>query len=190
MGMNIPLSFGASGKPVKPGMRASVYYPPIIAAPGSGTTTAVADAIYYAPFYLPGDTVNRIAVEVTASAAGNVRLGIYSNDPALGGPATLLVDAGAVSAGSIAICEATFSDLVLPNDLVWAAAIFSGTPTIRTFTGENTYLIGMSTTSLSSGGARGLVKTSTPYGALPVSAPTPAANPSFSGAPMIALRKV
>lgn len=76
-------------------------------------------------------TIDRIAVEVTASAVSSfVRPVIYASDSS-GRPSTVLVDGGQIDASTNGIKEATVS-AVIPRGITWWGSISQGgTPTVR-----------------------------------------------------------
>lgn len=187
-GMNIPLSFGASRKAAYPGLRPSVYYPSPVVALSTATTTPTADVLYAQPFWLPDVRITRVGIKVTSGVAGACRLGIYENDATLAGPSNLLLDAGAIDTSATGWIESTI-DFTGPDGWVWIAGIFNATPTVLGGGSDAHFLLGSSASDMV-GGGRGLVKTSTPYGAMPTVAPVMSATVGNTGMPAFAVRSV
>jgi hypothetical protein len=88
----------------------------------------VANRIYFHPFIVTeGRAFAQIAANVVTLAAGNVRLGVYSD--AQGQPGNLLYTAGTASTGTtgdkiIALAQA------LPSGPVWLASQYDAAPTM------------------------------------------------------------
>jgi hypothetical protein len=97
------------------------------------TTGAVtANRLYAFPFICPKQiTLDRIAINVTTLLAGNARLGIY-NDSGNCYPGSLILDAGAVSTGTIGIKSLTISQS-LTAGLKWLVLVASAAVTLRSF---------------------------------------------------------
>ena len=158
------------------------YYCSEAVLQASTAGAAVADRIYYQPFNLPNDVVDRIGINVTTGSAGACRLGLYAADNA-GMPGSLIQDCGTVDTTSIAMVEASFSALRLPPKRVWAAATFNATPTNTIGSASGSHVLGTSTPGTA---FRGLVVTKS-YGVLASTAVAPTG--FVSQAPMILLRK-
>lgn len=163
----------------------STYFHPITILGGtSAMTTIQANRLYYLPHYLPGLTVTKISLEVSTLAAGNVRMGLYTN--AAGAPGSLIsgTDVGAISTGTTGVKENTFSSAVtLPDDWVWAACLFDAAPQCIMGTAANTGILGSSGINVA-GTSRGYYAAQA-YGALPAAAPTPTVT---GQAPAVCLR--
>lgn len=83
------------------------------------TRTTNEDRGFYVPMPIPRSlTIDRIGVEVTASATGSplIRLGIYEDSS--GAPGTLILDAGTVDASTTGFKEITISQ-ALTAGMVW-----------------------------------------------------------------------
>ena len=97
----------------------------------ASTTLAVAANILYAiPFFVPVTaTYTTIAIEVTTLKAGsNIRLGIYRDSG--GVPGALVLDAGTVSGGAVALVSIVIAQSLTPG-WYWLAGLASDTPTVR-----------------------------------------------------------
>lgn len=141
----------------------------------------VPNRMYWKPFLLPGAVVDTIGIDVTTLAAGNCRLGLYRS--LNGVPSSLLVDAGTVSTGAVATVTASFTALTLPDQWVWAVAIFDATPQCRNGGIGAGWLVGSNSFSA---GWRALYS-DTAYGVLPSTAP--GLTGGAPTAPLIGLRK-
>lgn len=123
----------ASGATINPypnnGYRASAYYNGL----GyfvSGTLQVTADILYCRPFIVTSTAAfTRIGLEVTATAAGNARMGIYNW--ANGVATTLVVDLGTVDASGTGEKEVTISQTLAPG-IYGIAVVFDNTPTVAT----------------------------------------------------------
>jgi len=78
-------------------------------------------------------TFDRISMEVTTGAAGNIRLGLYTSHATTYLPDELVVDGGTIDANSVAVQEVTISESLVPG-LYWGAFVSDASPTIRAFT--------------------------------------------------------
>lgn len=168
--------------PPHPGVRNSpaAYYSPASIQISATTGAMTAGRVFYAPFLLPGATVDRIGVDVTTGAAGNLRLGIYTNNNGL--PGQLLMGSSALDTTNIAFVEHSFTAIQLPQDWVWAAALFEATPTVTVGTAINGNIVGGPTpTTL----AR-CIQAPLAYQALPATAAVPT---TTSTGPLILIRK-
>ena len=148
--------------------------------PSSATVSAVAGRMYAQPFNRPGQTFDRIGVEVTAGAAGSCRLGMYADGG--GAPGALIEDYGTVSTTSIAVVEYTLAAKTFPNKRVWLVALFEAAPDCRAGGATNANTIGAASTTTA---PRGYIITQA-YGALPGTAP---AGTRTSNCPAILIRK-
>lgn len=158
------------------------YYCSEAVLQASTAGAVLADRIYYQPFNLPNDTVDRIGINVTTGAAGAARLGLYTAN-SVGMPGTLIVDCGTVDTTSIAMVEASFTATRLPPNRVWAAITFNATPTCTIGSASGSHILGTSTPGTS---FRAVTVTNT-YGTFASTAVAPTA--FVSQAPMILLRK-
>ncbi len=98
------------------------------------TLTVLNNFLYALPFVAPayGGTIDQLALNVTTSSAGNVRLGIYDNTSPLNlCPLSLVVDGGAVSTSSTGVKTFTVDVDLSPGRLYWLACVFDATPTVR-----------------------------------------------------------
>jgi hypothetical protein len=149
---------------VHPGIRTNNYYLAATVLPGAGASAIAINTIYYQPIAISG-TINRIGIEVTTGVAGAARLGLYSNNNGI--PGTLILDAGTVDVTSIALVEATISDMVLRGEWMWMALVSNAAATCRTGAIGLSMVAGSSTPSA---GVRGYSGTFA-YAALPTAAP-------------------
>lgn len=97
----------------------------------TSTTLAIAANILYAmPIFVPlTTTYTVIAIEITTLKAGsNIRLGIYSDTN--GAPNALVLDAGIVSGGAVALVTIAINQKLTPG-WYWLVALASDTPTVR-----------------------------------------------------------
>lgn len=148
---------------VRPSSILPSYYTGINFAPGSGTTGVTVNRLYASPVALGGSLVNRIGVEIQSSAAGNVRCGLYLNDPATGGPTgEPFLGGGELDASVAAIIEEAVPLTELPK-FCWFVSVFSATPTVRLGTADNGAQLGSLVPSTN---YRGIYAAYT-YGALP-----------------------
>ena len=115
-----------------PGLRASRYYGSFPAA--AVTTFALtANRLYYFPFFCPDSTTfTRIGINVTSTAAGNARLGIYANSNGVPSGAPIL-DAGTVDVSTTGEKEIVISQ-ALGVGWYWLAIVSDVAPTL---TAEN-----------------------------------------------------
>ncbi|HEY7117525.1 MAG TPA: hypothetical protein VH475_13135 [Tepidisphaeraceae bacterium] len=92
------------------------------------TGTYATGTLIAAPIYVPNtNTVDRIAIGVSATSATTARLGIYATGSD-GNPGALVLDAGAVSLTSgTATVETTISQSLTGGAWYWLASTFSGT---------------------------------------------------------------
>lgn len=168
-----------------PGIRSvpTTYYTPATIQASTASAAVQANQIYYLPFNLPGEMIDRVAIETTGGIGGTARVGIYTNLKGL--PDQLILDAGDFDTSSVAVAEATIAALTFPLGFVWAAAVFTGTPTMRQGAAAGSHILGVSSTGAAV--ARGIIVPFT-YGALPQSAPLVSASIAIS-APCIFVRK-
>lgn len=96
------------------------------------TGVVVANRLYAFPLETgDGGKLDVLAINVTTGAAGNARAGIYASDPTSGLPKVLLYDSGNLDTTGAGVKQVNPA-LVLPrNAVVWLAAVFSATPTLR-----------------------------------------------------------
>lgn len=161
----------------------TTYYTPLSILPAATTAAVAANRAYYVPFDLGPALIDRISIQVTVGAAGNVVLALYTN--VNGMPSALIAAASAQSTGSIAVVEASITALTLPDAPFWVLAHFDATPTVVVGTAQANDLLG---SGFLNGASRGLIKTSETYAA---TAPATAYVPDAlsSTAPIIGLRK-
>lgn len=111
-----------------------IWYSPLHVA-GDRTISSFSSAnIRLVPFVAParGGTLDRIAIEITSSAVGNMRLGVYSSVSATDiYPDALLVDSGDISTGSNGQKTFTVSLALTAGRVYWLAMISSASPTYR-----------------------------------------------------------
>lgn len=98
--------------------------------PLHGTQALTANYLFAVPFYVPNSPsiADRIALDVTTGAGGNVRLGIYDSDRNCY-PRHLLVDAGTASTASTGVKAKTIRQ-GLTRGLKWLVVVSSGTATV------------------------------------------------------------
>jgi hypothetical protein len=107
---------------------------------GTGSFVGRYQNLYLFPFFMPvAATIDRIAIEVTTSGTGDLRLGLYQAGVVSGGVATLIVDAGTVDPSSTGLKEATISATTLAQGwtlfgIVWQTTNTTA-PQIRTKSG-------------------------------------------------------
>jgi hypothetical protein len=157
--------------PIGTGIRTaftSYYMSPVI-LPSATAAAVLANRVYFQPIILANQVVDRIGIEVTTGAAGNCRLGLYTN--AGGMPNALILDCGTVDTTSIATVEASFTALRLPPAWVWLAAVFDATPTCRIGSATAADILGTSAV----GGVNRSISAAFTYGTLPSTATTPTA---------------
>lgn len=128
-----------------------------------------ANVIRAMPFIAParGGTITELAFNVTTGAAGNCRIGIYTNtaDDELY-PDTLLLDTGSISVASTGVKTAATSLALDPGRLYWMVMVGDVAPTIRTITVNNCSDILGYPTAMGTAGNVGISLAFT-YGALP-----------------------
>lgn len=160
-----------SNLPIGTGIRSaftSYYMSPVI-LPSSTAAAVLANRVYFQPIILANQVVDRIGIEVTTGAAGNCRLGLYTNSGGM--PGSLILDCGTVDTTSIATVEASFTALTLPPAWVWMAAVFDATPTCRICSAVGCDILGASAVGTPSRS----ISASFTYGTLPSTATTPTA---------------
>lgn len=106
--------------------------------PLSGGTTIgspTANVLRAYPFVAPArpSSVDRIAFEVTTLAAGNGRVGLWTNtaDDNLY-PDALLADGGSISTGTTGVKSATVDVPLVSGQLYWLSLVTSAAPALRT----------------------------------------------------------
>jgi hypothetical protein len=175
----------AIARPLHPGVRSAFtsYYLPLTMVAGTNQSAVGTNSIYYLPHYLGPATVDRISIRIAIGAAGGCRMGIYTNSGGM--PDQLLVAAAPVDTSGTGVVEASFTAVTLPDDIVWACAVFDAAPTCRNggSTVIGTHILG---TSDDATGFRAINRAFT-YGALPTTAPVPTGFSSV--APAVMLRK-
>jgi hypothetical protein len=148
------------------------YVLPDGCAHNAGTGAVVANTFYASIFSRPIYT-DGITVEVTTLAAGNCRLGIYTDID--GRPGALIEEAAAVTTGSTGLKTGTFAAARRINEPVWLATVFDATPTMGKMAVTNSAPFGNSTLGSSSGGMGNQLTRTFTYGALPAAWGTPTA---------------
>lgn len=177
--------------PRHPGIRNSTtlfasYYTPTNQLISTPTAAVTADRLYGALYeQMSGAVANRAALEITTGAVGAARLGLYHHDYATGHWGARLLDIGTVDTGSIALVEASFTAMALP-DMFWIVSVFNATPTCRAAAQDNSSRFG-NTTLTSATGGRG-IHTALIYAALPAALDVPSAY--STNTPAMALRYV
>lgn len=137
-----------------------------LAVGGLATLAVSAGLLYACPIFVaqPSVILSAIGIEVTAFAAGNVRLGLYYDSA--GAPGALLQDSGAVGTGTPNAFKSVATSQVLTSGWWWLAAVFDATPTVRALTTANSLqLLGAASgtdTAIHTG-----VSVAQAYGALP-----------------------
>lgn len=111
--------------PIKTGR----YYNPAIVVVPSGTGVPGGGTTYYIP-YIQTETrsMAAISVSVTTGAAGNVRLGLYTNNDGL--PAALIATAGTASTAATGIKDIAYTTLI-PTGFYWLAFQHDAAATFR-----------------------------------------------------------
>lgn len=105
----------------------------------AGASAVTANQLYVTPFLVTRTTTfDRILIETTTPATGNVRMGIYNNSA--GRPSSLLLDAGAIAIATNSVLQITISQSLTPG-LYWLACLFDATPTVRVNGNTSTPLI-------------------------------------------------
>ena len=109
------------------------FYSTTLASGSLATLVVTKDILYATPIHISQQvTLSSIGIEVTAFAAGNVRLGIYYDSA--GAPGALLQDSGAVSTGTANGFKSVATGQVLTAGLWWLACDFDAAPTVRALT--------------------------------------------------------
>jgi hypothetical protein len=147
------------------------YYCPKGFSIGASTAAMVANTLYLVP-YDEDILSSGLGLNVTATAAGNCRLGLYSSDRN-GKEFELIEDLGEKSVASTGTQDwawaATNKRLGGP---VWLAALFSATPTVSVFTANVDLHVRHGSGSLTSTSVRTHRTGTQAYGALPTTPPT------------------
>lgn len=95
----------------------------------SGTVTVTAGRVYYIPVIIPTTrTVTDLVANVTTLAAGNLRMGLYTDSG--GVPSSLVYTAGTASTGTTGYKHINNSQSVTAG-LYWIALQFDATPTLE-----------------------------------------------------------
>jgi len=111
------------------GYKNSFYYFPYLMSSIGTTTTAVANRLYYLPFFVRKKTTfTRIGIQIVVLGGTSARLGIYN--AANGIPTSLLLDCGTISTASSGEKEATISQS-LNTGFYFLAFVADGTPVIQ-----------------------------------------------------------
>jgi len=105
----------------------------ILAPKATGTTqVAVADRIELYPQPVAEDVnFDRLAIGLSALAAGNAKVIVYSADPVTGRPANLLYETSDIDTNANLEAIATIAGRFQAGRVYWFGARFSGTPTYR-----------------------------------------------------------
>ena len=157
----------------RPVVRSGQYYDASTAHGGAAATASAITAgrLYAVPIFLERPTpIDRIALNVTVGAAGNLRFGAYRALAKSFAPGALIVDAGEVTAVGAALKQATLS-AVLPAGFSWLAVVSDVTPTV-TQLGSQTSILGGD-----AGSCYGHVYMAHAYAALPA---TFSASPTYA----------
>lgn len=165
-------------------LRTGEYHQSYGAARGNASVGIAANTLTAMPFIVPRNmSFDRIAIDVTALAAGkSVRLGIY-RDGINVYPGSLLLDAGMVDASTVGI-KAVIIDRALTKGLYWLAALSDGTPSLAHQYAQPNPLGMISSTFVYSNSGWAVAQA---YGALPD--PFPAGGSAESGwRPVVLLR--
>jgi hypothetical protein len=109
----------------------AAYNPVGISALGPFTALAVG-RLYAMPFIPPRNTtIDRLAFEISSTAAVNARIGLYTDDGNLY-PATRLADSGDISCNTAGLKTYTLTQALTAGTLYWAAIeCASAVPTFR-----------------------------------------------------------
>ena len=141
-----------------------------IAVSGSagGTLVVTANRLYFVQLVLmcATNTWNQIGMEVTTLAAGNVRMGIYTNG-VNNLPETLIIDAGTADTGTTGVKTIALNQSLDPG-IYWLASVHDATPTVRR-TG-NTYAASSQGLIATNGTEGNYYYHAHTYGALPTTA--------------------
>ena len=131
-------------------------------------------------------TLDRIAINVTAAAAGSARLGIY-NDGGNLYPSSLVLDAGEVSTGTTGVKALTIINQTLAPGLYWLVLVSNAASTIRALAlGGCMAILGLDATL---GTAPGVGWSATfTYAALPASFPAGASVLAATPVPAVFVR--
>jgi hypothetical protein len=125
------------------GYKNNFYYFPYLMSSIGSTTTAVANRLYYLPFFVRKKTTfTRIGIQVVVLGGTSARLGIYN--AANGIPTSLLLDCGTISTASSGEKEATISQS-LNTGFYFLAFVADGTPVIQITTNNaqaSSYAVG------------------------------------------------
>lgn len=165
------------------------YYAGEFSTPQTTNTLAISSNTLYAMLFPVGmrTTFTRIAIDVTATAVGNARLGIYAADGTGGVPGTLVLDAGTVSVDtSTGVKQVTISQTLDPG-FYWTTVVSDVTPTLRAILNTNgPYVASVGVAAPGTGDTQYSIAHT--YGALP----TPFGSGSWAAAniPMVMLRVV
>lgn len=157
----------------RPAIRTGQYYDATTAHSGVAATASAmtANRLYAIPIFLEKPTpIDRIALNVTVGAAGNLRFGAYRALAKSFAPGSLIIDAGEVTAVGAALKQAT-TVAVLPAGFSWLTVVSDVTPTV-TQLGSQTSLLGGD-----AGSCYGHVYMAHTYGALPA---TFSASPTYA----------
>ena len=99
------------------------------------TASVSANLLTAIPIFVPVTaTMDRIAIEVTATGAGNARLGIYQDSGGL--PGALVDDSGTVDVSSTGLKTITISEVLTGPANYWLAYISDVAPTVRVIGGH------------------------------------------------------
>lgn len=150
------------------------------------TMSTAANTMYLVPFPVPQTTTyDAFGLEITASAAGNVHLGIYGPFTGSFASLPLVLDTGAVSVSSTGQKTQAISQSLTPG-WYFLAALFSNSPTVRQIANSNALnVFGRTVRGTSIWDSRAIY--SQAYGNLPSPSTT---TPAFDngGMPLLELR--
>jgi hypothetical protein len=139
---------GALVPKIRTGSTANRWYSAgVITAQAPTSNVVTANHLRALPFVSPqAITVDRLAVECTNGVAGNLRMGIYSDDGNCY-PASPLVDSGSISSNTTGVITATVSQALTAGTLYWLVFIASAAPTLRAMNmAQLTPILGWSST--------------------------------------------
>lgn len=173
---------------INTGLRTNIYNHAFTDAAFT-TSATTTNTIIATPLFLPpGETINRIGVEVTTlQAGGDIRLGLYEDDN--GVPGDLILDAGTVSTATTGNKEITISHTT-SGRMIWAVAFTaSATAQCRVYSSPSFgHIIGRD--AMGSNAVVRCITRSLAYGPLPTPFGTPVYNVTSINPPVVWVRKV
>lgn len=155
-GQNVTVRFEGDCRPmvapdriVRTGVKPRFYAATI--APGSGTLAMTANLLQFWPILMPdGYPVDRNEWEITTGVVGNAILGLFSHDPQINGPGDLLYETVSLPTASAGVFVQNMP-LISGRPIVWQAATFDATPTVRAGTAGSSFLGGVSLSGVAAG---------------------------------------